>query len=128
MGDQRPLKPQVADKVIIAKQWIEQGYKATLVLSFIGISQSTYYYNVSKKETDEQKKSPGRPVTQYSYDQNGNKVSDEQIKEFLLQRVAGDGYPYGYKKLTIELQESNHLIINHKKVYRLCKELNILRP
>ncbi len=55
-------------------------------------------------------------------------MSDEQIKEFLLEHVTGDGYPYGYKKLTIELQESNHLIINHKKVYRLCKELNILRP
>lgn len=44
-----------------------------------------------------------------------------------MEHIAGDGYPYGYKKLTVELQESNFLIINHKKVYRLCKELNILR-
>ena len=42
--------------------------------------------------------------------------------------IAGDGYPYGYKKLTVCLQEDCKLIINHKKVYRLCKELNILRP
>lgn len=58
----------------------------------------------------------------------GDKVSDEQIKEYLMEHIAGDGYPYGYKKLTSELQEENALIINHKKVYRLCKELNILRP
>jgi len=42
--------------------------------------------------------------------------------------IEGDGYPYGYRKLTVELQEEKQLIINHKKVYRLCKELGILRP
>lgn len=46
----------------------------------------------------------------------------------LLELIEGDGFPYGYKKLTIELQENKGLIINHKKVYRLCKELSILRP
>lgn len=58
----------------------------------------------------------------------GEKVSDEQVKEYLSELIAGDGFPYGYKKLTISLKEDYNLIINHKKVYRLCKELNILRP
>ncbi len=58
----------------------------------------------------------------------GEKVCDEQIKEWLLGLVAGDGFPYGYKKLTDCLQEDYFLLINHKKVYRLCKELDILRP
>ena len=35
---------------------------------------------------------------------------------------------YGYNKLTICLKEDYKLLINRKKVYRLCKELNILRP
>lgn len=112
----------------IAKRWIEQGYPAVLVLNFVGIQPSTYYYNISKPETQERKASPGRPVSEYSYTESGAKVSDDQIKEFLMEHVTGDGYPYGYKKLTVELQEENSLIINHKKVYRLCKELNILRP
>ena len=112
----------------IAKRWIEQGYPAVLVLNFVGIQPSTYYYNISKPETQERKASPGRPVSEYSCTKSGAKVSDEQIKEFLMEHVTGDGYPYGYKKLTVELQEENSLIINHKKVYRLCKELNILRP
>jgi putative transposase len=46
----------------------------------------------------------------------------------LLELIDGDGYPYGYKKLNKCLQEYHGLIINHKKSYRLCKELNILRP
>jgi len=58
----------------------------------------------------------------------GKKVSDEQVKEYLSELIAGDGSPYGYKKLTISLKEDYGLIINHKKVYRLCNELNILRP
>lgn len=39
-----------------------------------------------------------------------------------------DGFLYGYRKLTVCLKEDYNLIINHKKVYRLCKELDILRP
>lgn len=42
--------------------------------------------------------------------------------------IAGDGFPYGYKKLNACLKEDYGLKINHKKTYRLCKELDILRP
>ena len=59
---------------------------------------------------------------------DGVKICDEQIKEYLCEAIAGDGFPYGYKKLTSELREKYGLIINEKKVYRLCKELGILRP
>ena len=55
-------------------------------------------------------------------------MPDEIIKENLLDLVCGDGFPYGYDKLTSCLQEDYRLLINHKKVYRLCKELDILRP
>ncbi|WP_049780034.1 IS3 family transposase [Desulfotomaculum nigrificans] len=55
-------------------------------------------------------------------------VPDELIKEYLCELIASDGFPYGYKKLRYCLKEDYKLIINHKKVYRLCKELDILRP
>lgn len=42
--------------------------------------------------------------------------------------IAGDGFPYGCKKLNACLRQDYGLIINHKKTYRLCKELDILRP
>jgi len=73
-------------------------------------------------------KATGRKIPGYSIKNSGKKVSDEQIKEYLLELIAGDGYPYGYKKLTFSLKEDYKLTINHKKVYRLCKELGILCP
>ncbi len=70
----------------------------------------------------------GRPRTDFSYSLDGKKISNDQIKEWLCELVCGDGFPYGYKKLTAALVEDYFLVINHKKVYRLCKELNILKP
>ncbi len=70
----------------------------------------------------------GRPIRGYSLNAKGEKVCDEQIKEYLCELIEGDGFPYGYRKLTFELREKYGLTINEKKVYRLCKELNIFRP
>jgi hypothetical protein len=44
-----------------------------------------------------------------------------------LAAISGDGYPYGYRKLTSWLKREHGLRINKKKVYRLCKELGILQ-
>lgn len=70
----------------------------------------------------------GRPIPGWSLAADGVKICDEQIKEHLCEAIAGDGFPYGYRKLTAELREKHDLVINEKKVYRLCKELDILRP
>jgi putative transposase len=42
--------------------------------------------------------------------------------------VADEGQAYGYRKLTIALQREQRLLINKKNVYRLCDELDLLRP
>lgn len=70
----------------------------------------------------------GRPILGSSDTYLGKKISDEQIKEFIIEEISGDGYPYGYKKLASSMQEDYGLNINHKKVYRLCKELDVLFP
>lgn len=59
---------------------------------------------------------------------DSRKISNEQIKEYLIELVCGEGFPYGYRKLTVCLREDYGIIVNHKKVYRLCKELDILLP
>lgn len=97
------------------------------MLKIIGIARSTYYYQKSYR-VEEKKVSEGRPSPGYSFTEDGRKVSDEQIKEFLLEEIAGDGFNYGYRKLTKRLRREYNLVINKKKVYRLCKELGILRP
>lgn len=121
---------------MIAKRWIEQGYNAGLVLHSVGLSSSTYYNYIaresnkgnSKFQLEPEKGRAGCPILGYSYTYGGQKISDEQIKEFITKEIEGDGYPYGYKKLTTSMQEDYNLNINHKKVYRLCKELDVLLP
>ncbi|QYY44250.1 hypothetical protein ACKE5C_08870 [Aneurinibacillus thermoaerophilus] len=49
-------------------------------------------------------KSEGRVIPGYSLKQDGTKVSDEQIKEWLMEDMEGEAYAYGYRKLTIFLR------------------------
>lgn len=77
---------------------------------------------------EEKKPSGGREAPGYSFTTEGKKVSDEQISEWIMELITGQGATYGYRKLTILLKRDYGLVINHKKVYRLCKTLGILRP
>ena len=70
----------------------------------------------------------GRKNTQLSLAADGRIVCNDQIKEWLCELISGEGEAYGYKKLTHALGRNYGLVINKKKVYRLCKELDILRP
>ncbi|QCT03679.1 integrase catalytic subunit [Paenibacillus algicola] len=70
----------------------------------------------------------GRPAPGYSYTQDGKHVSDEQISEWITEFLAGEGAAYGYRKLTVLLRRRYKLRINKKKVYRLCKLMDVLRP
>lgn len=91
------------------------------------LNRSTYYYFISRKEVVKNENG-GRPAPGYSVDKTNKKISDEQIKEFICEIIAGDGEYYGYRKITVVLQREYNLVINKKKVYRLCKELNMLKP
>ncbi|WP_213471808.1 IS3 family transposase, partial [Paenibacillus dendritiformis] len=57
----------------------------------------------------------------------GRKVSDEQIKEWMLELLEGEEHIYGYKNLALCLRRQRGLILNKKKAYRICKELGILQ-
>lgn len=70
----------------------------------------------------------GRPAPGLSYTQDGNPVSDIQICEWIMEFLAGEGAAYGYRKLTVLLKKRHKLKINKKKVYRLCKQMGVLRP
>jgi putative transposase len=98
-----------------------------LVLKIVGLNPSTYYYAIDR--TDEEKvENGGRPIPGYSYNTEGKKICDMQIKEWIISLIEGDCFAYGYYKLTIELRRTYKLIVSKKKVYRLCKELGVLRP
>jgi len=104
----------LAEKVVVADKWIKKGYKVTLVTRIVGISRSCYYYRT--RYCKERNGRGGRPLPGYSGNKHGHFISDEQIKEWLFEAIEGEGYNYGYKKLTMQLKRSKKLIINHKKV------------
>lgn len=79
-------------------------------------------------ERKSRKAAGGRPVSIYTQTRNGEEVSNEQVKEWILRAIEGDGYAYGYLKLTHWLRREHRLVINKKKVNRLCKELGVLKP
>jgi putative transposase len=111
----------------VADQWIKKGYPITKVLEILEINRSTYYYQQNGK-VEEKTVGGGRPIPGYSLTKMGEKVPDEQIKEWLSELVMREGFAYGYRKLTIQLRRDNQLVISKKKVYRLSKEMDLLRP
>jgi putative transposase len=98
------------------------------VLRIVGVNEATYYYRKKNSAKKPKVHAGGRPIPGYSLTKEAKPISDEQIKEWLLELVAGEENAYGYHKLTLCLKNEYGLIINKKKVYRLCKELDILEP
>jgi putative transposase len=111
--------------VEIADQWIQRGNKVTKVLAIVGVSQQTYY-NHKKRCGKERIYRGGRPIPGYSWNAQQQPISDQQIKKWLMALISGEEAVYGYRKLTLCLRNEHGLLINKKKVYRLCKELDIL--
>ncbi|SFF39395.1 Integrase core domain-containing protein [Paenibacillus algorifonticola] len=97
------------------------------VLRICGVPRSTYYYRLQHPEP-QRPAGKGRPVPGFSYDKTGTQVKDVRIQTWLRRLVQGPNGAFGYRKLTVLLQRKHGLLINKKKVYRLCKSLNLLAP
>ncbi|WP_063867856.1 IS3 family transposase [Paenibacillus sp. Soil766] len=110
---------------------MKRGNPTAKVLRILGLSESTYY-DRKKRAAQLEPKRPkvavmGRPVPGYSLTESGDTVSDEQIKEWLLELLEGEEHVYGYKLLAQCVRNQHGVILNKKKSYRLCKELGILQ-
>ncbi len=70
----------------------------------------------------------GRPIPGYSLTIHGDPIPDDAIKERLMELACDEwASTCGYKKWGVFLRRDFDLIINKKKVYRLCQELGILK-
>ncbi|WP_222702998.1 IS3 family transposase [Fusobacterium animalis] len=97
---ERELKEKKKLKVIAE---LRAKYPFKMLLKIAGIARSVYYYYINKKDIDEK---------------NTNII--EKIKEIYY---ANKGR-YGYRRVTLELKNQD-ININHKKVQRLMKKLNL---
>ena len=103
---------------------IPNGRPKGLVLGFARLGRSTYYYQRHLRSSENHR--GGRPLLGWSPTVTGQQISDEAVKSCITAAIAGDGVHYGYLRLTCHLRRQYGLVINKKKVYRLCKELNAL--
>lgn len=83
-----------------------------------GISNSSYYYQKRYGK-------PGRQASTTTLTTTGVEVNNEVVVQAIESILGIEFICYGYLPMTYELQERNYLI-NHKKVYRLMKENNLL--
>jgi len=101
-------------------------------LKILKFPKSTYYNLKTKKikEKKESKLKSGKPHLGYSFTILGEKVTDEelikQLKKYQnnIDEVESN---YGYRKMKYHLLKTEGLIVNHKKLYRLYKENNLLK-
>ena len=73
---------------------------------------------------------PGKPIPGYSLKTDGTIVLDSVIVELLKNYRSNKVFSNsgGYRKLRIYLRRDHGILINKKKVYRLCFENNLLLP
>ncbi|WP_197258813.1 hypothetical protein [Paenibacillus dendritiformis] len=102
----------LADKIEIAQKYIVQGHSISFVLRVLEVERSTYYAHVNRsQQAQETIRRAGRPAPGLSYRQDGKPISDEQICEWIMDFLAGEGANYGYRKLTVLLQRRHQLKI-----------------
>lgn len=103
----------------------------TKLLKYSGVRRSTFFaQKIDGLPIGSAVGSKGRRPPEFSYDVHGNIVLDSSIRKALhdyrnkIEFTNGGGV----KKLVYYLKDDYGFIVNHKKLYRLCKEESLLLP
>jgi putative transposase len=104
---------------MIAKDFFQQGYPLYKVLSLCGLSKSSYYFIPFGGKR-------GRKASTHTLSKEGILYSNEYVLERIKWLLNQEFVDYGYDKVTDWLRDSEGLVINQKKVYRLMKEARLL--
>ena len=98
--------------------YIAQGLKRDRVLGITGVSKHQYYYRPRSN------KKRGCPVSTHTI-KDEKKVNNEAVIDEIKTIQSEPDTNYGYQRMTYALMILGYYI-NHKKVYRLMKEANLL--
>jgi len=114
----------------IVKKYLKQGHPTLFVLDICKVFKSTWYDHLKIKQPKVDQKSKGRPIPGYSMNPNGTLVEDSEVVKHLInyRNKKEFGNAGGYHKLKFYLQRDYGVYVNHKKLYRLCKENKLLLP
>jgi putative transposase len=112
--------------------FIDQGHTVRKILKFAKLASSTWYKSLNRSpgQKDGRKMNKGRPIPGFTLNPDGLVIFDYAIVKALKELRAEPFFEKagGYHKLTRYLEKDHGYIINHKKVYRLCAENNLLLP
>jgi putative transposase len=120
----------LAERIEVCQLFISKGFSVKPVLSTAKIARSTWY-DQHKSRRISSIKPTGRRPTAYSRTKDGRSIPDTEVISHL--KAYRYGTPFfdnagGYRKLSRYLSMDFGININHKKVYRLCSENNLLLP
>lgn len=120
----------MAQKLDVAKSFVEKGHRVQKIISYASIANSTWYHQDKKVEEDGRKNNPGRPIPGYTVNPDGAIIPDELIVSALVnyrtrKEFANGG---GYQKFSHYLRRDYNYTVNPKKIYRLCREHSLLLP
>lgn len=95
-------------------------YKAEVkkLCKWTTLAPSSYYYKPTEGK-------PGAKPSTFTQKKDGSVVSNEQVLEDIRTALNREFCCYGYHNITSDLKDLSY-IINHKKVYRLMDESNLL--
>ena len=113
----------LGEKKQAVMQYNSQGLSLSVALPVAGISKHQYYYRLSSKPVG---RKPSTMTLLLTGDQQTH-LPNSSVVDRIRSLHANPDLRYGYHGTTRALQQQG-LVINHKKVYRLMKENNLLRP
>jgi putative transposase len=123
----------LAWRLEVSQKYILLGYTTRQVLKYTCVASSTWYDYLKRLQSPQEDKrafNRGRLPPGYSFDAQGKKVFDCQIVRALKKYRDDINFHNGggYIKLKYYLKKDYGYCVNKKKIYRLCKEHDLLLP
>lgn len=100
-------------------RYVAHGIRVIDAVRIAGMKKSTYYYRPNGRHK-------GKPPSTHTA-RNGIMVPNETVVEEITRLIDPEYHDYGYQ-ISTELLKQLDYTINHKKVYRLMDENNLLHP
>lgn len=104
---------------MIAIKYIDEGHTVSVVLAYVGLTRSVFYY----RKRDGKK---GKQRSTHTRKTDGSLVTNSIVVEQIKTELEKEFVDYGYVKMTYCLRDNYDYIINEKKVYLLMKDHNLL--
>jgi len=118
----------LGERVNIAVEHISKEKLITSkILKLCKIPKSTYYDSLKEKV---KKSPPGRKAPGFSSNYDGDIIKDSKIVEIIKEYRSRPEFQnsVGCKALHEYIERDHRLTVNHKKIYRLCRQHKLLLP